>query len=396
MTLAAWAHGMAALVALLLVSPAIFLFLQVLLAPRRPALAAATGSRLPVAVLIPAHNEALGIAATLQPLMQQIRPGDRVVVVADNCTDDTALIARCCGAEAVERHDLLLRGKGHALNHGVQHLSADPPDVLVMLDADCMIHPGALDRLAQVCRATAMPCQALYLMRSPVPASLRLRFAEFAWTVKNQVRPAGSQRIGGPCQLMGTGMAFPWPLISKASLASGHLAEDMKLGAELAAAGHAPAFVPSALVTSVFPTGDAATRSQRRRWEQGHLATIFKDGPALVGHAVRQRSLATLLFAFDLMVPPLALLVLLLLALAAAGLVLMFLWGWAMPLGLAGIGVICVVLAIGLAWFRHARHLLSGSELLLAPWYLVKKLPLYADMLLRRSSGWVRAKREGE
>ena len=51
-------------------------------------------SRLQLTALVPAHNEALTIAATLQSLWSQTRPPDRVVVVADNCTDDTAELAR--------------------------------------------------------------------------------------------------------------------------------------------------------------------------------------------------------------------------------------------------------------------------------------------------------------
>src|ERR1700722_19945752 len=53
------------------------------------------------AVVIPAHNESGGLVATLQDIKQQLRPDDRLLVVADNCTDETAAVAAACGAEVV-------------------------------------------------------------------------------------------------------------------------------------------------------------------------------------------------------------------------------------------------------------------------------------------------------
>jgi hypothetical protein len=59
---------------------------------------------------------------------------------------------------------------------------------------------------------------------------LKSKVSEFAWCVKNLVRPLGYSNLGCPCQLMGTGMAFKWSTLSKADLANGNIVEDMKLG----------------------------------------------------------------------------------------------------------------------------------------------------------------------
>ena len=56
-----------------------------------------------LAVLVPAHNESAVIAATLEDIKARLRAGDRLLVVADNCTDDTAAVAGLSGAEVVER-----------------------------------------------------------------------------------------------------------------------------------------------------------------------------------------------------------------------------------------------------------------------------------------------------
>src|SRR5262249_18472589 len=153
----------------------------------------------------------------------------RVLVVADNCTDDTAVVAAAAGAEVTVRHDLMRVGKGYALDWGLRHLSVDPPDVVIMVDADCRLGAGAIERLMASVLATGRPVQALYLMTVPERSAVNHRVAEFAWRAKNWIRPLGLHRLGLPCQLMGTGMAFPWAVIRTAELASGRIVEDLRL-----------------------------------------------------------------------------------------------------------------------------------------------------------------------
>ena len=301
-------------------------------------------------------------------------------------------------AVGVEQHQHLGRlGKGYALDFGVRRLAADPPEVLVLLDADCCLHDGALDRLVATCAAHGRPVQALYLMRSRPAAGLRERTAEFAWRVKNQLRPLGALRLGAPCQLMGTGMAFPWRLIADAPLASGHLVEDMKLGIDLTLAGRAPRFEPRALVTSRFPEPGAASTRQRTRWEHGHLATLLSDGPRLLGRGLARRDPACVALALDLMVPPLALLLGLTLAMAALNAFV----GWALPGAVAPVTVSVGALgllgaAVLIAWVRVGRDLLQMRELACAPLYAAAKLPIYLRFLVGRQVDWVRTKRDGD
>src|SRR5204863_2660341 len=141
-------------------------------------------------------------------------------VVADNCADDTAMIAAAAGAAVLERVNPERRGKGYALDYGLRHLERNPPETVVVIDADCHIAPDAIDRLTRLCLQRGRPVQALYLMHAPPGASLKLKISEFAWLVRNKVRPLGYHRLGLPCQLMGTGMAFPWSVISDAALAT--------------------------------------------------------------------------------------------------------------------------------------------------------------------------------
>jgi len=382
---------------LILFLPVLLFSLQVLLSlplfGRKPA-AIAASARPSIAVLVPAHNESAGILPTLQAIQARLQAGDRLLVVADNCTDDTAELAASAGAEVIERHDSARRGKGYALDYGVRYLEFSPPDVLIIVDADCMVHGDSLQLLARQCLQTNSPAQAMYLMQSPVGAGLKTRVAEFAWAVKNRARPLAYQRCGLPCQLMGTGMAFPWELIQAAELASGHIVEDLKLGLDFAAAGHAPQLCSEALVTSVFPANTDGAQSQRTRWEHGHLGMILTDGPWYFASALRTMNGRLLALVLDMCVPPLALLTLLVVLLALLAAVMSWLSGAVWPWSLAIFNLLLLGIAVLLAWLVHGRHILSFSHLAYAPFYALAKVPLYLRFIFKRQVDWVRSRRD--
>ncbi len=360
----------------------------------RRKLAAPLGARPTLAVLVPAHDEAAGIAATIASVRAQLLPGDRLLVVADNCTDDTGAAAMQAGAEVLTRFDAERRGKGYALDAGVRHLAQAPVQVLIVIDADCLLEAGAIELLAARSLAENRPIQALYMMRSPPGASLKTKVAEFAWAVKNRARALGYQRVGLPCQLMGTGMAFPWEQIARADLASGHIVEDLKLGLECARAGYAPRLCEQARVTSVFPANVAGAHTQRTRWEHGHLGMMLKEGPRNLFDALRSgnRDLAAL--TVDMCVPPLALLTLGVLALCVLGLLMWALSGHLLPWGFALINALLLGAAVLLAWAKFGRTILTFRNLAYAPIYALRKIPVYLQFLVRRQVAWVRSQRD--
>src|SRR5262249_48039154 len=155
-------------------------------------------------VLVPAHDESQSILPTLADIKAQLGSADRLIVVADNCSDDTAAIAAAAGAEVVARNEPTRIGKGYALDFGLRHLARDPRDVVIMIDADCRLADGALATLASACATTRRPVQALYLMHAGDGAQRNSAVAEFAWRIKNWVRPLGLRALALPCQLMGT------------------------------------------------------------------------------------------------------------------------------------------------------------------------------------------------
>ena len=349
-----------------------------------------------VAVVVPAHNEAKGIAATIASIREQLRDGDRILVVADNCTDETTALALAAGAPVLERINPEQRGKGYALDYGVQHLAHNPPEVVIMIDADCRLLEGTIDRLACLAITTQRPVQALDLMQAKKNAGLKMRIAEFAWIVKNHVRPLGFLRLGLPCQLMGTGMAFPWKLISQVDLANGNLAEDMQLGIEMARKNAAPIFCPDACVISYFPAGEEAARMQRTRWEHGHMSMILHHGLPLLIQGLRRDDRMLIALALDMCVPPVALLTLLACALFLVAVTAYFMFAWIAPLLLAAFSLSGLILAVLLAWRRFGQHVVSLHDLFSTVTYVFWKLPLYLKFFVSRQVEWVRAKRDAD
>ncbi|OWQ93952.1 hypothetical protein CDN99_03785 [Roseateles aquatilis] len=387
------------LVSLALMVPALLLLAQVLLSllPDRTLPEMQRPGR--IAVIMPAHNEGRGLRPTLMQALAQLGPQDRVLVVADNCTDDTAAQAREFDVTVVERVHATERGKGYALDHGVRALEqlalkeGRAPDVVVVLDADCMLGPKLLPRIAAVAHGTGRPVQATYLMEA-ANGSLKARIAEFAMRVKNLVRPRGMHQLGLPCGLYGTGMAFPWDVAVQAPLASGHLAEDMQLGVRLAQLGAPPLLCEDARVTSVFANSKEGEASQRTRWEHGHLAMLFGEGPRLLWRSLRPGRGAQLLQVLDMLVPPLALLAMGLVGWTLVTAVLAIALGWAAPFVVALLAVLMIAAAILVARWRWAGDLIGLGELCGAPFLLLTKIPLYLRFVFKRQVDWVRTKRD--
>ena len=348
-----------------------------------------------IAVLIPAHNEAGGIAKVIKNVRGELRVGDRLVVVADNCTDDTSAIATALGVEAVNRNDPLKRGKGFAIDYGVRHLSANPPDVVIIVDADCQVAYGTLQRIAAYAAAKDRPVQAHYAMLLPTQEpSSSLLISAFAWHVKNKVRPHGLRRLGLPCHLMGTGMAFPWKIIAAANLATAEIVEDQVLGLELSRAGYAPIFSSETLVTSLFPISLEGQTTQRARWETGHLSVILRKLPTLALEAITTGNGKLLALVCDAAVPPLSFLAIVISVYSAIALTTMLVGGSSVPMIIASYCAINFSSSITIAWSQTFRSELPFVKIKSIPAYALGKLALYGRAAMGRQREWVRTKRD--
>ncbi|MEO5770290.1 MAG: glycosyltransferase, partial [Polyangia bacterium] len=335
-----------------------------------------------LAVLVPAHDEAAQIAATVRALTAQLNPRDRLIVIADNCDDDTAARARQAGATVFERKDDQRQGKGFAIAYALDRLAADPPDVVVMVDADCRVSAGGVGRLARLAIARDRPVQAEYVIKPPPNPSPVSVVSGLAMIVRNRVRSRGLARLGFPCQLAGSGMAFPWKVLRAAPALGDELVEDLVMGLQMALSGHPPMFCPDVRITSELPQTRGAAIKQRRRWEHGHLQTLVTYFPRLVAAGVRRRSAALVGMGLDLMVPPLALLVLLQAAVLTASVIGGVSGATSYrPARIAGAGLALLTAAVGTGWFVFGRRVAPLRYLAFIPFYVMWKVPMYLSLV---------------
>jgi cellulose synthase/poly-beta-1,6-N-acetylglucosamine synthase-like glycosyltransferase len=383
------------LLAVIPMVPLVYFTLEVLFGLIPGRITAATAKAARAAVLIPAHNEALGITETIEQLLRVVPAGTRLLVVADNCSDETAGAARLAGAEVIERSHASERGKGYALAFGRDHLALDPPDVVLVVDADCRLSSGSVEALSAAVMASGRPAQAVDLIEPAKDVSPLVQVSSFAMLVKNLVRLRGMGRLGGCSLLCGTGMAFAWRDYAVAELATGNVVEDLGLAVTMIRSGMRPQLVEGATVTS-RPAGVAESIAQRSRWEHGFLNTATKQAvPALLGGLGRMRR-AEITLGLHLLVPPLALLMLV----SAALLLPVALLGWLATYWLPAIVlalVLCAaVIATLLAWLLEGRSTLSAKALMQIPVYVLWKIPIYLRFVRKPETSWVRTKRDGE
>ncbi len=251
--------------------------------PRRPEPTPTPGLRL--AVLVPAHDEEATVATAVRSVLASGYPRGllEVVVVADNCADATARVARAAGATCLERTSLQ-RGKGHALAWGLPQVLAGGAGAVLVLDADCRVAPGSLAQLASAVGCGAGAAQAA-LRVDPRPGAAGL-VAGVGAELDNAVS-AGRDRLGGSAALRGTGMLLARGTLEAHPWGECGLAEDAEYAARLARAGVRVRFCPGAVVSTAAPPTAEALSAQRRRWR----AALTQSGPGRLHRAVASKPL---------------------------------------------------------------------------------------------------------
>jgi cellulose synthase/poly-beta-1,6-N-acetylglucosamine synthase-like glycosyltransferase len=344
------------------------------------------------ALIVPAHNEAAIIQSSLTGIIREMPPYMHALVIADNCSDSTADIARACKVEVIERTDRALLGKGHALAFARDHLKHAPPSIVIIVDADCEINRDSLIQLNDVATATGHPVQAVNLLRPNRLAHPLVQVSTFAFLLKNLVRQRGLQRLSGGVHLNGTGMAIPWKLFARADLATSNIVEDLALGLEFSASGQAPLLHSEAAIWS--PSSDPrGTIAQRTRWEGGFIATTRKFAFPLLGSAIARADLRRMWLGINLLIPPLALLGLFNVMAGLANIGLLFLGGTLGPLLILFCSIGLALSGVAASWYLLGRDFLTLRALMVLPAYMMWKIPLYLRLAAGRPLTWLRSGR---
>jgi hypothetical protein len=259
------------------------------------------------AIVVPAHNEEMGIGATVDSLAALDYPPDarRIVVVADNCHDQTAAVARAHGAEVLERSNERDRGKGYALQFAFDHLLAeDRVEAIVVIDADTVVDRNLLWVCAGELAAGAHVIQVDYQVRNP-EAGWRTRLLDVAFTCSHLVRSSGRRRLGLSAGLRGNGMVFTTSVLRRVPYTAFSAVEDLEYGLQLGLAGERVVFASDTYVRGDMPSAGAGVATQRVRWEAGRAETRRRYLRPLTRAALERRDPVLADLAADLVVPPL-------------------------------------------------------------------------------------------
>ena len=338
---------------------------------------ARSSRRLRFELILPAHNEAAVIGRCLASLQRLDWPKAqlRLTVVADNCEDATADIARAAGAQVLERRDPLLRSKGYALGFGfAQAQRSGWADALVVIDADSAVSPNLLEAYAARLEAGAEVVQAHFGVLN-AEESWRTGLIAIAHGAFHGLRSRGRERLGLSCGLRGNGWCLSRRALREVPYHAFSLTEDIEYGISLGLAGHRVHYADEARVQAVMESHEAVARSQRQRWEDGRFALIRSQSLPLLRAALRRPSRVCLDLALDLLVLPLSYLVLQVLALLAVA-ALLSVWQaallpWLWPGAFCLLALVAYVLR---GWQLSGRGAAGLTDLLYAPFFVLWKL----------------------
>ncbi len=370
-----------------------YLLLLTLLS-RKGAVPAAAPRVLRFDVIVPAHDEADLIGRAVRSLLRMDWPTAalHVVVVADNCTDDTAALARAAGADVLERHSATLRGKGYALELAFRtSLVHGWADAVVVIDADSEASPNLLIACAARLEKGAHAVQAHYGVLEP-RASWRTRLLCIALAAFHRVRSRARERLRLSCGFRGNGWCVTHELLEQVPYRAFSLAEDIEYGIELGLAGFRIHYADEASVDGEMVADAASAGTQRQRWELGRWQLLRTRTVALLRAAVRQRSAVCLDLAVDLLVLPLSYVALNVLALLAVAAALApwqeaaIPWLW--------VGAACaasLIVYVLRGWQLSGMGALGLADLARAPFFLAWKVCLLLGS--RGSRAWLRTPR---
>lgn len=355
------------------------------------------------AIIVPAYNEENGIARTVENLLNvnYSKHLFDVIVVADNCTDQTARISAKKGALVWQRDNPHKRGKGYALRWAFDKIISENDiydyDSVVVVDADTIVSSNMLCVLNKYMEGGSEVIQG-YLSVNPDSNVWTTEIIRIGFTLYNYVRPLGRRALGFSAGLRGNGMCFSIDILKELPWNAYSLTEDLEYGLKLLLNDTEVVFAPELIGYSNVPEDSKNAESQRERWEIGRYPILREYFGKLIKLGFKKKSLKLFDAFIDLVTPPVV--NMLMFVVLMAGLSFLFWWsGYAETL-------LYMWLWLGL-FFMALTHAIVGlyaagsdrtvykSLLFHVPKYALWKLYLYGKIFMKgRSTEWIRTARE--
>lgn len=345
-------------------------------------------------ILVPAHNEAEGIARTIDSLKQMTPTGEiNITVIADNCTDDTAQKAREAGANVIERNNPEFRGKGYALEYALEQSDLSRYDAVVIVDADTIVAPNLLEAMARPLAngVGAVQVSNEFLLDRKTPLEYLQQMANHT---ENVFYYNARTVLGFPVLLRGTGMAINREVLEKHPWDSHSLTEDVDYAVNIILDGYQVDFSLETWVRSAATSTYEQSYSQKSRWAGGTFGLILGKGPRVLLNGITQFRLGLIDLAWSFLTlsrPTLifiCLFPLILSLIASPGNRLLFAL-WSVIL----IALLILYLIMGILFVEDKKAALKA--LLHAPFYGMWLFMVQLKALFKKDRDWIRTERKG-
>ena len=224
--------------------------------------------------IIPAHNEEAVVTDLIESLKKQDYPKELldIYVIADNCTDNTALVARNAGAIVYERFDPEKKTKGYALNWFLgQKIEEDAPyDAFCIFDADNIVDKNFIKEMnKKLCQGEEV-VQGYRDIKNPTDNWITAGYTIFYWTM-NRFYHLARYNIGLSPLINGTGFMVKFDVIKPDGWKTKTLTEDIEFSLTRIIKGKKLGWATDAIVYDEQPLGFKQSWKQRTRWTVGHI-----------------------------------------------------------------------------------------------------------------------------
>lgn len=246
------------------------------------------------ALIVAAHNERRVIENMVDSLKRLDYPKDKysIFVVADNCADNTAELARNAGAEVFERFDDTKRGKGFALEWMFDKIyqMERKYDSVIIFDADNIVDKDFLNKINEQNNKGFKVVQGYIDSKNPNDSWVSYSYSVGFWTA-NKLFQQSRYNLGLGCQLCGTGFSVDVDILKELGWGATCLTEDMEFTMKLCMNNIRVAWAYDAIVYDEKPITFKQSWRQRTRWMQGHADVFCRFFKKLMKKALKEKSI---------------------------------------------------------------------------------------------------------
>ncbi len=246
--------------------------------------------------IIPAHNEEMVVSNLIESLKNQTYDKNLydIYVIADNCTDNTANIARRAGAIVLERFDPAHKTKGYALQWFLKQKIEENADydAFFVFDADNIVDKDfILNMNKKLCQGEDV-VQGYRDIKNPTDNWITAGYALFYWTM-HRLYHLARYNVGLSTLLNGTGFMVRFDVVKPNGWQTETLTEDIEFSLKRIIKGKKLGWATDAIVYDEQPTSFKQSWSQRSRWTVGHMQCMKRYTGELFNSVKEHRSLVT-------------------------------------------------------------------------------------------------------